>query len=1032
MIRVHSCIALLLVCLLQQGLFAKDVELGYSVPDQTLKAVQIDSSDTESFLAVRGDSQGRLFVGSREAVFLYQPDEKGGYQKRHELIRFPKDTWIYDIEVRGNDLYVVTINAVYRIPQGAAKTDGLEPERLIWGIPFGHVHQGMHGLAWGPEGDLYISMGDPLWYYGDFKRPDHWGHWTFFGPGDTKVPYTGMGGVLRCRPDGSNLQVVARGTRNSCGIAFDRNWNLFTNDNDQESMPAEYVPGRLLHVAPHSFLGWPRGWMQAKSPDRFDLLPDMFEGMGRGVPVGQAYYDEDLLPKKFRNNLLVARWGNRTLSRYPLRNTGASFKTEEFVVLEGKGQARPVGVCVGRGGRVFVTIAYMAQNDTSPIYKSDLVMITPAADPDTHSFNGYDVTNASAARLNEEIDDTSWHRRYRAHVELLRRSAGKDSDLRDQPAFELSAAAPDQLKHKLWLTASRSSSAEEIIPFLGHQLGRIRTQAVRVISEFHGDESFAAPIFKKALVDPDSRVRHAALIGLFKQDGELPAEVLTGPARGNDAYLRQTAATLLAQRATPAMLEVACTAEDFETRLAGVLAAGFRLTVPPATAKLADNLPLQPWKREEANLPTYFSQQVDLRKFGRVGVFTFAEHWNAGKHSIEQESLFDLLRDRLEDPDSRVRLQAAFFLSLLNDSRTEPIITKVRGESARNRLAALSPATVRNAWIVGPFDDGEAGLTKAHPPEQAAIDLAAKYESANKQLAWAESTKVSSFDFQKTSATPPQSSFYVYFRLQTPTSQPVMLSAKSEDAVRVWHNGQVVMTTQKIRRAKNKKKKNTNDSVLLTLEPGSNDVLIRTHNAAGPCKVQLRYQAFEDVTFSLPENLGIANLAERLRLAGDGPVKISPAFAESDWVEAVKIGDVERGRKLFGVDGIGCAKCHAVDARSGASGAPSLVGAAKRFTIPHLVESVLLPSKQISPIFRGTSILTVEGKVQSGLVVGETADHIELMLPDAKRIKIAKDSIEEQFPQDISSMPSGLVKTPEELRDILSYLLNVEGKSDEH
>ena len=268
--NVHLSFALMLLIVAQPQLMAADTNSSYSTPDTELQTVLIDSSDKESFLSIRGDSQGRIFVGGREAVFLYEPDDRGGYRPRRELIRFPADTWIYDIEIRGKDLYVVTITAVYRIPEGAAKTEGLTAERLVWGMPFGHVHQGMHGLAWGPEGDLYISMGDPLWYYGDFERPDHWGHWTFFGANGTRIPYTGMGGVLRCRPDGSELQVVARGTRNSCGIAFDRNWNLFTNDNDQESMPAEYVPGRLLHVAPHSFLGWPRGWMQSKSPDRFD------------------------------------------------------------------------------------------------------------------------------------------------------------------------------------------------------------------------------------------------------------------------------------------------------------------------------------------------------------------------------------------------------------------------------------------------------------------------------------------------------------------------------------------------------------------------------------------------------------------------------------------------------------------------------------------------------------------------------------------------------------------------------------------
>jgi glucose/arabinose dehydrogenase len=82
------------------------------------------------------------------------------------------------------------------------------------------------------------------------------------------------------------LRVVASGSFNSFGLALDRDWNLFTNDNDREAMPAMYVPARLLHVTPHADFGWPRGWMASKSPDRADLLETMYDGLGREAPVG--------------------------------------------------------------------------------------------------------------------------------------------------------------------------------------------------------------------------------------------------------------------------------------------------------------------------------------------------------------------------------------------------------------------------------------------------------------------------------------------------------------------------------------------------------------------------------------------------------------------------------------------------------------------------------------------------------------------------------------------------------------------------
>ena len=50
--------------------------------------------------------------------------------------------------------------------------------------------------------------------------------------------------------------------------------------------------------------------------------------------------------------------------------------------------------------------------------------------------------------------------------------------------------------------------------------------------------------------------------------------------------------------------------------------------------------------------------EVDLRKLGPVGSFTFAEYWKAIKPSAEQQQLFDLLMERLKDDDEAVKLQA--------------------------------------------------------------------------------------------------------------------------------------------------------------------------------------------------------------------------------------------------------------------------------------------------------------------------------------------------------------------------------------
>ncbi|MDB5323961.1 MAG: hypothetical protein JWN40_5592, partial [Phycisphaerales bacterium] len=444
--------------------------------EKGLKAIIVNSDDQESFLGLQLDSAGRLFAGCREALFVYEPAAGGLYQPRQLLFRFPKDAWVYDIAIRGDDLYVSTHTAIYLLPGAVKKRDGIVPKRLVWGLPMMRgfdTHQGIHGLAIGPDGDLYFSNGDEIINYGSFKRPDHWSNWTYFhGSRSTKV--TGCGGLFRISPDGENFTVIASGTRNTCGIAFDRSWNLFTSDNDHESMPADYVPGRLLHVTPGAYFSWPRGWMPEKSPWRADLLDTMHPDVGRYVPTGMAYYDDTFLPDNCRNSLYVAEWGKGKLPRYPLRASGASFKVDQVDFLTTASMVRPVGVAVGRGGRIFVSVCHMKGNEASPIYRSEILMITRENDSDAAPFDGYEETTATLEKLFAELSSQSWHRRYRAHVELTRRGA----TARKQAGERLAAAniGSPLHTHLLWLTAA-SGELKMIEPLAASDHAETRKQA---------------------------------------------------------------------------------------------------------------------------------------------------------------------------------------------------------------------------------------------------------------------------------------------------------------------------------------------------------------------------------------------------------------------------------------------------------------------------------------------------------------------------------------------------------------------------
>ena len=986
--------------------------------DKRLKAVLIDRSANDAYCAVKVDSMGRIFVGGREAVFVFEPNAQGGYEPKRELLKFPQDSIIIGLEMRGHDLYVQTSSALYLVPEGVVKREGLELKRLVWGVPL-DLHVSFHCLAWGPQGDLYLDHGDPLLNYGDWRRPDHWGYWTLHSqPEGATTPYTGAGAVLRVQPDGSGLAVVAGGLRGPVGLAFDRQWNLFTNDNDHESRADAYAPARLMHVTPGADFAWPRGWMASKSPDRADLLEPMIATLGRGVPCDLTYYEDPYLADIFEPSLLMCRWDRMSVNRYPTKPRGASFSAEELPLLDGEQQIRPVGVTVGRGGRVFVTSLYLGGNVVSPYCASDLVMITRADDRNDFPYEAYDITTIGAERLWADLSSRSCERRSRAHQEILRRGGPLlDEAARRLVAMDLDADDPAMM-HLPWLAGASGNRAARnlLLELTRHSRGELRQLALRVLAEYR---RVAAPaeLFAAALADKEPQVQLTALNYFFASPEEPPLATVAKLAGGDDTYLRQTASRLLAAKFPVAELATLFASGDECERLAGALAAGVRLTVPPLHEPPPESLPLF-YPKDNAFFHTKLqfadaAEPVELSRLGRIGSYTIAERWKTIPPDEEQLALFKLLRAALEDESSAVQSQAAYYLSLLGDERIEPRLAAVRQSLAKKKLAGAAVHGVARAWRVGPFADGAEGFKKPHPPEQGAIDLAASYAGASAPLAWQEIHGAGG-RFSAASLPPaPGGSHYWYFQLQSVSRQPALVSLDAKNASKAWHNGRPIEPLA------------ASDSGgrewLLDLQPGSNDVLLRVHADEAFGDFAIAVQARGEAAAVLPERLGASELAARLK-SGGGAERIAEEFFQIDWPQAAGQGDAAQGRKLFGT--LGCVKCHAISPDQKGGGAPSLVEVKKRFTIPYLVESVLLPSKQVAEPFKAAVIVTEDGQIVTGLIVNESQAELELLLADATRKTIAKDQIEERSLAAISPMPGGIVKTPAELRDLLAYLLS--------
>ncbi len=133
-------------------------------------------------------------------------------------------------------------------------------------------------------------------------------------------------------------------------------------------------------------------------------------------------------------------------------------------------------------------------------------------------------------------------------------------------------------------------------------------------------------------------------------------------------------------------------------------------------------------------------------------------------------------------------------------------------------------------------------------------------------------------------------------------------------------------------------------------------------------------------------------------------------------------GEPGRGKLLFAGDRCRCAACHKVNGAGGDVG-PDLSVVGGKFDRPHLIESVLEPSRQIVEGYRTTTVTTLDGRSFSGVVKEETA--ARLVLADANgKFAVAKADIDSRKVEAVSLMPEGLADglTPDQFADLIAYL----------
>ena len=229
---------------------------------------------------------------------------------------------------RGGKVWYTCIPDLYLL-QDSKSTGTADVKKSLqtgYGVRTGFLGHDLHGLRFGPDGKLYFSMGDR-----GFNVKN----------GANIIKETEMGAVLRCNPDGSELEVFARGLRNPQELAFDQYGNLFTGDNNSDGGD----PARWVYVVEGGDSGWRVGFQFINSPNSRGvwmserLCYPQFEGqaafiipavalIGNG-PSGLAYYPGTGLPDQYKQHFFLCdfRGGSGSgVHSFALKQKGAGFE----------------------------------------------------------------------------------------------------------------------------------------------------------------------------------------------------------------------------------------------------------------------------------------------------------------------------------------------------------------------------------------------------------------------------------------------------------------------------------------------------------------------------------------------------------------------------------------------------------------------------------------------------------------------------------------------------------------------------------
>ncbi|CAN5507953.1 c-type cytochrome [soil metagenome] len=1004
------------------------------------------------------DSTGKG-VADKSTVF------SSGYNK-------PEDGLGAGVLARKGSVYYTNIPSLYKLKD--TKGDGVADVKKTlstgYGVRVQFIGHDLHGLRMGPDGRLYFSIGDRGFNI-TTKEGKH-----LFNPDS--------GAVLRCEPDGSNLEIVHTGLRNPQKLAFDDAGNLFTYDNNCDSGDK----ARWVHIVPGGDSGWRCGYQYGTyyhtpavkqgnrgpwnteniwhlnddkdgTPPAYVLPPLAHFGNG---PSGITHYPGVGLNDKYKDHFFATDFTSSAASSkiwsLGLKPKGASFEVvdlQPFVsnMVPTDCEFGPDGAFYWSDwtggwnppmkGRLFKAVDAEAMKN--PAVKEAQELIAKGMGGKTEEEELLKLLDHPHFNVRQEAqyELSTW--RYEAVIDKLVATIAKTE-------------SPRVMRHGIWALAGiyRADDPETIksdprplASFLDDKRAEVRLQAVRSLGDVvvRTRYRYHFKTMLKLLRDPEPAVQLAAALALHRVNkyvvniDEGHDEMMAFADRvGSDPYLRHGAVMLLASYGDLHVGKVEYAPGSLSKNQKLVLALALRRIGGPQSARRLVKL--------------LNDADTDIALASAQAIYD--------ERMLPVMPALAALTEKSKLPDSiAFRALAANFM-IGDDAGAKRLVAFAARTSEPDYLRVTALKLLAD-WPKPPRRDPITGLTIDLKPRDAGVAKAAMLPLLNGIFSGSDTVRkeavacVSKLGLKevgpvmvklvKDDKLPVNTRVDALFALQALNAKELgeaipFAAMATEDKlkaaariVRAKSNPKVasdeLTTILNDYKTSVIEKKMILDYFATVGEAAAIDNVLdawldKLIDGMVPAEFQLELLDAAEAR-STAKNLKLhADLKAKLKAYDTQLRKKAGDNLLKRYPDTLSGGDVARGREIFiNNNAAACQKCHKLDNQGGEVG-PAMETLKKAYTRDYLLEAIVMPNAHIAEGFQSVILQTSDGKTISGVLRKKEKDKYTIITPENKVVEVLKEDIESEKP-DKSAMPEDVYKklSRRELRDVVEFLESV-------